>query len=119
MPRRIRTHTVAKGLATTLGISAFFSAYFWVPYHLFTTPALMHLTRLDGWVAFDLTANACPSMHVAFAVLTGIWLHRLLRALVAAVLGRSARSNTPAATVAASAATIESAPVATFPWSDA
>jgi membrane-associated phospholipid phosphatase len=27
----------------------------------------------------DLAANACPSMHVAFAVLTGIWLDRLLR----------------------------------------
>jgi membrane-associated phospholipid phosphatase len=27
----------------------------------------------------DLSANACPSMHVAFAVFTAIWLERLLR----------------------------------------
>lgn len=149
--RRLRTRTVAKGLATTLGISAFFIAYFWVLHHPFTTPALMPLTALDRWVAFqpaalplyfslwvyvalapalldsgrdlaayglatlaisvvglgtfmawptavppavidwslhpsiaflknvDLAANACPSMHVAFAVLTGLWLDRLLR----------------------------------------
>ncbi len=134
-----------------MGISAFFIAYFWVLHHPFTTPALMPLTPLDRWVAFepaalplyfslwiyvalapalldagrdlaayglatlaisvvglgtfmvwptavppsaidwsvhpsiaflkdiDLAANACPSMHVAFAVLTGIWLDRLLR----------------------------------------
>src|SRR5699024_9701900 len=24
-------------------------------------------------------ANACPSMHVAFSVLTALWLHRLLK----------------------------------------
>ena len=29
----------------------------------------------------DLAGNACPSMHVAFAVFTGAWLHRLLRAM--------------------------------------
>ena len=151
MLRRLRIRTGAKGLATTLGISAFFVAYFWVLHHPFTTPALMPLTALDRWVAFepaalplyfslwvyvalapalldsgrdlgayglaalaisvvglgifmawptavppaaidwslhpsiaflkdvDLAANACPSMHVAFAVLTGIWLDRLLR----------------------------------------
>lgn len=134
-----------------LGVSAFFVAYFWVLHHPFTTPALMPLTALDHWVAFepaalplyfslwiyvalapalldsgrdlaayglatlaisvvglgifmawpsavppaaidwslhpsiaflkdvDLASNACPSMHVAFAVLTGIWLDRLLR----------------------------------------
>lgn len=27
----------------------------------------------------DASGNACPSLHVAFAVLTGVWLHRLLR----------------------------------------
>ncbi|MGH8321240.1 MAG: phosphatase PAP2 family protein [Gammaproteobacteria bacterium] len=26
----------------------------------------------------DASGNACPSLHVAFAVLTGLWLHRLL-----------------------------------------
>jgi len=27
----------------------------------------------------DASGNACPSLHVAFAVLTGMWLHRLLK----------------------------------------
>ena len=149
--RRIRTRPLAKGLATTLGISAFFIAYFWVLHHPFRVPAFMPVTALDRLIAFepgalplyfslwvyvglapalldsgralaayglatlaismiglgifmawptavppasidwslhpsieflkgvDLAANACPSLHVAFAVLTGIWLHRLLR----------------------------------------
>jgi membrane-associated phospholipid phosphatase len=29
----------------------------------------------------DLTGNACPSLHVAFSVFTGIWMDRLLREL--------------------------------------
>jgi membrane-associated phospholipid phosphatase len=149
--RRMRVRPVAKGLATTLGISAFFIAYFWVLHHPFSVPALMPVTALDRLIGFepgalplyfslwlyvsiapalldsgrelaayglatlaisvvglgifmawptavppvaidwslhpsieflkdvDLAANACPSMHVAFAVLNGIWLDRLLR----------------------------------------
>ncbi len=149
--RRIRIRPVAKGLATTLGISAFFIAYFWVLHHPFSVPTFMPLTALDRIIAFepgalpvyfslwlyvgiapalldsgralaayglatlaisviglgifmawptavppaaidwslhpsieflkgvDLAANACPSLHVAFAVFTGLCLHRLLR----------------------------------------
>ena len=149
--RRIRTRPVAKGLATTLGISAFFIAYFWVLHHPFSVPTFMPVTALDRLIAFepgalplyfslwlyvglapallesgralaayglatlalsviglgifmtwptamppaaidwslhpsikflkgvDLAANACPSLHVAFAVFTGICLDRLLR----------------------------------------
>ena len=149
--RRICILPVAKGLATTLGISAFFTAYFWVLHHPFSVPTLMPLTALDRIIAFepgalplyfslwlyvgiapalldsgralaacglatlaisviglgifmawptavppadidwslhpsieflkgvDLAANACPSLHVAFAVFTGLCLHRLLR----------------------------------------
>jgi membrane-associated phospholipid phosphatase len=29
----------------------------------------------------DATGNACPSLHVAFAIFTALWLHRLLREL--------------------------------------
>lgn len=29
----------------------------------------------------DAAGNACPSLHVAFAVLTGLWLHRLLKVI--------------------------------------
>ncbi len=149
--RRICTRPVAKGLTTTLGISTFFIAYFWVLHHPFSVPTFMPVTALDRLIAFepgalplyfslwpyvgiapalldsgralaayglatsaisviglgifmawptavppaaidwslhpsieflkgvDLAANACPSLHVAFAVLTGICLHRLLR----------------------------------------
>jgi hypothetical protein len=37
----------------------------------------------------DLAGNACPSLHVAFAVFTGIWLDRLLRQMG---FGRVARA---------------------------
>ena len=148
--RRLRIHTVAKMLATLLGISAFFFAYFWVLRHPFRPPVLMPVTALDRLVGFepaflplyfslwfyvsiapallasgrelagygaatfaisvigfgvfmlwptaappfapvgpvpggmqflkdvDLAANACPSLHVAFAVFTALWLARLL-----------------------------------------
>jgi membrane-associated phospholipid phosphatase len=36
-------------------------------------PAVAFLKSVDA------SGNACPSLHVAFAVLTGIWLHRLLK----------------------------------------
>ena len=149
--RRLRIRTVAKGLATTLGISTFFVCYFWVLHHPRITPIFMPVTALDAFIDFepaalplyfslwvyvalapalldsgraladyglatlatsviglgifvlwptavppaaidwslhpavefikgvDLAGNACPSLHVAFAVLTGIWLDRLLR----------------------------------------
>ena len=149
--RRLRTHTLAKMLATVLGIGLFFIAYFWVLRHPFSPPTLMPLTALDRLIGLqpgflplyfslwlyvsiapallasgrelasygvgtlaisvvglglfmawptatppfaqagpvppsmqflrdvDLAANACPSMHVAFAVFTALWLARLLR----------------------------------------
>lgn len=149
--RRLRTCTLAKMLTTTLGIGAFFIAYFWVLHHPFSTPMLMPVTALDRLVGFepaflplyfslwfyvsiapallasgrelagysaasfaisviglgvfmlwpttappfapvgsvpdsmqflkevDLAANACPSLHVAFAVFTALWLARILR----------------------------------------
>jgi membrane-associated phospholipid phosphatase len=36
-------------------------------------PSMAFLKRVD------VSANACPSLHVAFAVFTGLWLDRLLR----------------------------------------
>ena len=147
----MRTHTIAKMLATMLGIGAFFIAYFWVLRHPFSPPTLMPLTAIDRLIELqpsflplyfslwayvsiapallgsgrelasygvgtltisviglglfmvwptatppfalagpvplsmqflrdvDLAANACPSMHVAFAVFTALWLARLLR----------------------------------------
>ena len=148
--RRVRTLWVAKMLATTLGISSFFVAYFWVLEHPVFDVTVMPVTALDHWVTFqpaavplymslwvyvslapallrtgrelgfygvgtlavsivglglfilwptavpassidwgqhpsiaflksvDMAGNACPSLHVAFAVFTAVWLERLL-----------------------------------------
>lgn len=149
--RRLRTLWWLKLPVTTMAITAFLMAYFWVLSHPFFPITVMPLTALDRaiglrpetlplylslWVyvslvpallrtgrelasygaatlamsliglgifmlwptavpAFDidwsqypsmvflknldLTGNACPSLHVAFAVFTAIWLERLLR----------------------------------------
>lgn len=148
--RRVRLLRIAKMLATTVGISTFFVAYFWVLNHPLFDVTLMPLTVVDRWVSFqpaavplylslwvyvslapalltsgrelasyglatltisviglgifilwptavpassidwgqhpsiaflksvDMAGNACPSLHVAFAVFTGLWLERLL-----------------------------------------
>jgi len=158
---RLRTLWFAKMLATTLGISVFFVAYFWVIEHPLSSVTIMPLTALDRLVGFrpdafalyvslwvyvslapallknrrelasyglatlalslagfliflvwptavpksgidwsqhpsisflkgiDMAGNACPSLHVAFAVFTGIWLERLLREMGA---GRAIRA---------------------------
>ena len=150
----------AKMLGTTLGMTVFFLAYFWVLNHPLFPVRLMPLTAIDrltgfqpaalplylslwfyvslapalltdrrelvsyGWAtvglsvvglgiflfwptavptpdvdwsqhpgfAFlkgaDATGNACPSLHVAFAVFSAIWFERLLRQLGA---GRGVR----------------------------
>lgn len=148
---RVCTLWFAKMAGTTLGISAFFVAYFWVLKHPFFAVTTMPLVAMDRWVAFwpeafylyvslwlyvslapallkdgrevvsyglataalsllglaifmlwptavpafaldwsaypslaflktvDVAGNACPSLHVAFAVFTGLWLERTLR----------------------------------------
>ena len=158
--RRIRILWFAKMLTTTLGITAFLMAYFWILHHPLFPITIMPLTALDQMVDFqpaalplylslwvyvslapallnngrelgyyglatlvmsliglgifivwptmvprfvidwtqhpsvsllkdlDLAANACPSMHVAFAVFTAIWLERLLREMQAGRLVR-------------------------------
>jgi membrane-associated phospholipid phosphatase len=39
--------------------------------------------------AVDATGNACPSLHVAFAVFTAVWFERLLREMGAGLGGRA------------------------------
>ena len=147
---RVRCAWFAKMTATTLGISGFFVAYFWVLHHPRFPLTVMPLTALDRWVDFrpealpvylslwlyvslapallkslrelasfglaalalsaiglgiftlwptaipsfdidwsqhpsiqflktvDVASNACPSLHVAFAVFAALWLERLL-----------------------------------------
>ena len=151
LKRRMAAAVICKMLATTLGISAFFVAYFWVLNNPLGPVVVMPLTALDravpiepgalplyfslwlyvslgpallgdarelahyGAAAFvlaavgllifllwptstpdfavdwnrypsmaflkdvDASANACPSLHVGFAVFTGLHLDRLLR----------------------------------------
>ncbi len=148
---RLAAAWIVKMLATTLGISAFFVAYFWVLHYPQNAVTTMPLTALDrlipvdpramplylslwfyvsiapallrngrelayyglgtfvlsavGLMVFliwptttpdfgiewsqypsmaflkrvDVSANACPSLHVAFAVFTAVWLDRLLK----------------------------------------
>jgi hypothetical protein len=158
---RFRFRRLAKALGTTLAMTLFFIAYFWVLQHPPRPPFVMPLTAIDRWIAFwpgalplylslwlyvslvpalvvdrrelialgsawvvlstvglgifylfpttvpptdldwsqhpsfqflksvDLSGNACPSLHVAFAVFSAVWFARLLRQLDA---GRFARA---------------------------
>jgi membrane-associated phospholipid phosphatase len=148
---RLRVFWVPKMLGTTLGMTGFFVAYFWVLSHPHGAVTMMPLTFIDRLIAFqpaslplylslwiyvslapalvidgrellsygvaaaalsvlglgifilwptavppadvdwslhpafaflkatDASGNACPSLHVAFAVFTAIWFARLLR----------------------------------------
>ncbi len=79
---RTREQIIAYGLRITLPcLFAFVIFYFWpnaVP------PAHIDWTQYPG-VAFlknvDAAGNACPSLHVATAVFSAMWLHWRLRAL--------------------------------------
>jgi hypothetical protein len=147
---RLGAMWVAKALGTTLGMAAFFGAYFWLLRHPIRPYSIVPLTPVDGWIAFrpqtlplyfslwlyvslapalltngrellsyaaaavalsviglgiflffptaiaptaldwslhpgfgflkaaDAAGNACPSLHVAFAVFTALWLGRIL-----------------------------------------
>ncbi len=158
---RVRILWLPKMLGTTLGIAAFFVAYFWILRHPFFPITIMPFTAVDRLVVFrpealplyaslwvyvgiapallkdlregrlyglaalclsvvglgiflvwptaapkfeidwsqhpsmsflrtmDVAANACPSLHAAFAVFTAIWLERLLREMRVGRLGRA------------------------------
>jgi membrane-associated phospholipid phosphatase len=48
-----------------------------------THPAFAMMRRVDE------SQNACPSLHVAFSVFSGIWLDRVLRQMKVGTLGRA------------------------------
>jgi membrane-associated phospholipid phosphatase len=151
IPTRMGTFWWAKFIGTTLGMTAFFVAYFWLLYHPLFPVTIMPLTAVDRWIGFqpaalglyvslwfyvsfapallvearllwsylaaaavlsvvglgiflvwptvvpaialdddahrfflalqkvDASGNACPSLHVAFAVFTAFWFERILR----------------------------------------
>lgn len=83
--RQLSLYAVAAALLSVLGLVAF---YFW--------PTTVPVADID-WnrhpsVAFlksvDASGNACPSLHVAFAVFTAIWFDRLLNESGTTVVGR-------------------------------
>lgn len=152
---RIFTWWPVKMMGTTLGMVAFFAAYFWVLNHPLYPVTVMPVTALDRWIGFqpwtlplylslwpyvslapalivdrrelisfgaawialsaaglgifllwptavppadvnwsqhpsfvflksaDAAGNACPSLHVAFAVFSAVWFARLLREMEA------------------------------------
>ncbi len=157
---RVTTLWQIKAASNTLGMMAFFAAYFWVLRNPQFEVTMMPLTAIDRWVGFapaamplyvslwvyvslplallrtraellsygvatlalsasgltifllwptaapafdidwsqhpsveflktvDLSGNACPSLHVAFAVFTMVWLDRLLREMSAGTAWR-------------------------------
>jgi membrane-associated phospholipid phosphatase len=158
---RLLTYWPAKMIGTTLGMTLFFAAYFWLLRNPLHPPAIMPITVVDRLVGFwpgalplyfslwfyvslapallidrrelisyglaatglsiiglglfffwpttvqpsdvdwslhpsfaflksvDASGNACPSLHVAFAVFTAFWFHRLLRQMGAGRLIRA------------------------------
>jgi hypothetical protein len=66
------------GALCIAGLACF---YFWptaVPRQTLSTEGLMGFDLLRG---VDAAGNACPSLHVAAATFTALWLHRMLHAL--------------------------------------
>ena len=150
-----------KMIGTTLGMTGFFLAYFWVLRHPLSSPVVMPVTSIDRWIGFcpvalplyvslwvyvslapallntrrelffigmaalamsviglgiflfrptavppaaidwthhsafaflktvDASGNACPSLHVAFALLAAVWIARVLRQTGAGLLPRA------------------------------
>lgn len=75
--RQLVMHGLAAGIMALVGLAIFF---FW-------PTAVAPSATLDGadnsslaWLKqVDAAGNACPSLHVAFAVYAGLWLDRVLR----------------------------------------
>lgn len=74
--RELTAYALAAVALSVIGLGTFF---FW--------PTAVPASAIDwsrhpafAWLkAIDATGNACPSLHVAFAVFTVVWLERLLR----------------------------------------
>lgn len=69
-------HAKVAGLMAIAGLTVFF---FWPT----AAPTMAGLSEADAaglaWLKqVDSAGNACPSLHVAFAVFSGLWLHRTL-----------------------------------------
>src|SRR6185295_3372560 len=83
-----------KAVGTAAFMWLFFVGYFHLLRHPTQPPIVMPLTVLDRWIGFQSWAlwpyvslwvyaagNACPSLHVAAATFSALWIERLLRDL--------------------------------------
>ncbi len=84
--RELISFGVAAGTLSFVGFACFF---FWPT----STPTVRvdfaHHTAFGSLKTIDAAGNACPSLHVAFAIFSAIWIDRLLRQLGGAALVRS------------------------------
>lgn len=76
-------------VAAVMGITGMAIFFFWPT----AVPMGAGLSDKDlealAWLKqVDATGNACPSLHVAFAVFSGMWLDRVLRAMRVPPIGR-------------------------------
>lgn len=81
-PALIKSKQVLFGYGLSIGIVCIIGlVIFWLWPTAVPTPQI-DWARFPGFGALknvDGTGNACPSLHVATAVFSGFWLHRLLR----------------------------------------
>ncbi|QID19682.1 phosphatase PAP2 family protein [Nitrogeniibacter mangrovi] len=73
--RALVGYGIAIGAVCVLGLGSFVLWPTAVPPHLVDLANTPEMALLQG---IDATGNACPSMHVATALFSGLWLHRLL-----------------------------------------
>jgi membrane-associated phospholipid phosphatase len=74
--RELLIYGVATLLLSAIGLGIFLAWPTAVPHFEMDLARNPSLALIKG---VDLTGNACPSLHVAFAVFSGIWMDRLLR----------------------------------------
>jgi membrane-associated phospholipid phosphatase len=74
--RELVSYALATAGISVIGLVIFLlwpTTVYWPDADWSQHPAFAFLQSVDA------TGNACPSLHVAFAVFTAVWLHRLLR----------------------------------------
>lgn len=73
--RELCFYALAIAATCLAGLLAF---YFWPTAVPVATADLARFPELDFLKNIDASGNACPSLHVATAVFSGVWLHHLL-----------------------------------------
>jgi membrane-associated phospholipid phosphatase len=74
--RELFVYGIATLVLSAIGLGIFIAWPTAVPHFEMDLASNPSLALIKG---VDLTGNACPSLHVAFAVFSGIWMDRVLR----------------------------------------